>query len=249
MDLRLDGKLALVTGATRGIGRATALALAQAGADVIGCYHRDEGAAAATLQALGETGGKHRMVRADLTRPAEVNRLMDSCREAGGPLSVLVNNVGIDAASDLAELAEEDWQHVVETNLTTVYRVTRAALPLLAPEASVVSVGSSAAARGVPGRAHYGAAKSGVIGMTRALSKELGPKGVRVNAVAPGVVDPGPDSGPDSGPPPEVRARMARMSALGRLVTDEEIAQSVLFLAGDAARYITGITLNVDGGL
>ncbi|MFH8788958.1 SDR family NAD(P)-dependent oxidoreductase [Streptomyces roseoverticillatus] len=245
MDLRLDGKAALVTGATRGIGRATARALAQAGADVIGCYHKDEEAAEAVLRALRETGGKHRMVRADVTRPEDVERLMDACREAG-PVDVLVNNVGIDASAPLADLPEEDWQHVIETNLTSAYRVTRAVLPLLSADSSVVTVGSSAAARGVPGRAHYGAAKAGIVGLTRALSKELGPKGVRVNAVAPGIVDTGT---PGSGVPAELRARMARMSALGRLVTAEEVAQSVLFLAGDASRYVTGITLNVDGGL
>nr|BAJ52708.1 putative 3-ketoacyl-ACP reductase [Streptomyces sp. TA-0256] len=244
MDLRLDGKPALVTGATRGIGRATARALAQAGAEVIGCYHKDEAAAEDVLRELRETGGKHRMVRADVTRPEDVERLMDACR-AAGPIGVLVNNVGIDATAPLADLPEEDWQRVIETNLTSAYRVTRAALPLLSADSSVVTVGSSAAARGVPGRAHYGAAKAGIVGLTRALSKELGPKGVRVNAVAPGIVD----TGTESGVPAELRARMARMSALGRLVTAEEVARSVLFLAGDASRYVTGITLNVDGGL
>lgn len=123
--------------------------------------------------------------------------------------------------------------------------MTRAALGLLAQHASVISIGSSAAARGVAGRAHYGAAKSGITGLTRALSKELGPKGVRVNSVAPGIVD----MGPDSGLPAEFRTRMSRMSALGRLVTADEVAHAVLFLASDAARYVTGITLNVDGGL
>lgn len=245
MDQRLDGKLALVTGATRGIGRETALALARAGADVVGCYRTDAEAADGVARELAETGGKHRIVRADVTRPEDVQRLMDTCREAGPALDVLVNNVGVDAAATLPELSEAEWQRVLDTDLTTVYRVTRAALPLLAQGASVVSVGSSAAARGVPARAHYGAAKSGVIGLTRSLSKELGPRGVRVNAVAPGIVD----VGADGGPPPEIRARMARMSALGRLVTAQEVAQSVLFLASGAAAYVTGVTLGVDGGL
>ncbi|WP_328335977.1 MULTISPECIES: SDR family NAD(P)-dependent oxidoreductase [unclassified Streptomyces] len=245
MDLRLDGKLALVTGATRGIGFATAQALANAGADVIGCYHSDEASAELVLKALDKTGGKHRMVRANLIDPADVGRLVEACRDADREIGVLVNNVGIDAASPLAELTEEEWQRVLETNLTSAYRVTRAALNLLAQDASVISIGSSAAARGVPGRAHYGAAKSGITGLTRALSKELGPKGVRVNSVAPGIVD----LGLDSGLPVEVRNRMSRMSALGRLVTADEVAHAVLFLASDAARYVTGITLNVDGGL
>ncbi|MFB0619316.1 SDR family NAD(P)-dependent oxidoreductase [Streptomyces sp. AGS-58] len=245
MDLRLDGRLALVTGATRGVGFATARALARAGADVVGCYHGEERTAEEALRVLAEAGGKHRMIRADVTRPDDVDRLVGACREAGVPLGVLVNNVGVDAVSAFADLTEEAWQHVLQTNLTSAYRVTRAVLGLLGPDASVVCVGSSAAARGVPGRAHYGAAKSGITGMTRALSKELGPKGVRVNAVAPGIVDMGPDSGLSA----EVRARMARMSALGRLVTAEEVAQGVLFLACDTARYITGVTLNVDGGL
>ncbi|MER8062537.1 MULTISPECIES: SDR family NAD(P)-dependent oxidoreductase [unclassified Streptomyces] len=245
MDLRLDGKLALVTGATRGIGFATAQALANAGADVIGCHHSDATSPEPALTILGKTGGRHRMVRADLTDPADVGRLVDTCRDADREIGVLVNNVGIDAASPLAELTEEEWQRVLETNLTSVYRVTRAALGLLSQDASVVSIGSSAAARGVPGRAHYGAAKSGITGLTRALSKELGPKGVRVNSVAPGIVD----MGPNSGLPAEVRAQMSRMSALGRLVTADEVAHAVLFLASDAARYVTGITLNVDGGL
>ncbi|WP_030340053.1 SDR family NAD(P)-dependent oxidoreductase [Streptomyces sp. NRRL S-1022] len=245
MDLRLDGRLALVTGATRGIGFATARALANAGADIIGCHHSDESSAEPVLAALAETGGKHRMVRADLTDPADVGRLVEACRDTGREIGVLVNNVGIDAASPLAELSEGEWQRVLETNLTSAYRVTRAALGLLARDASVISIGSSAAARGVPGRAHYGAAKAGITGLTRALSKELGPKGVRVNSVAPGIVD----VGADLGLPAEVRTRMSRMSALGRLVTADEVAHAVLFLAGDAARYVTGITLNVDGGL
>ncbi|KOV89600.1 short-chain dehydrogenase [Streptomyces sp. NRRL B-3648] len=243
--MRLDGRLALVTGATRGIGFATARALANAGADIIGCHHSDESSAEPALAALAETGGKHRMVRADLTDPADVGRLVEACRDTGREIGVLVNNVGIDAASPLAELSEGEWQRVLETNLTSAYRVTRAALGLLARDASVISIGSSAAARGVPGRAHYGAAKAGITGLTRALSKELGPKGVRVNSVAPGIVD----VGADLGLPAEVRTRMSRMSALGRLVTADEVAHAVLFLAGDAARYVTGITLNVDGGL
>ncbi|GGN36676.1 short-chain dehydrogenase [Streptomyces kronopolitis] len=245
MDLRLDGKLALVTGATRGIGFATAQALANAGADVIGCHHSDNTSAKPVLRALEKIGGNHRMVRANLTDPADVGRLVEACRDAGRDIGVLVNNVGIDAASPLAELTEEEWQRVLETNLTSAYRVTRGALGLLAQDASVISIGSSAAGRGVPGRAHYGAAKSGITGLTRALSKELGPKGVRVNSVAPGIVD----MGLDSGFPAAVRTRMSRMSALGRLVTADEVAHAVLFLASDAARYVTGITLNIDGGL
>jgi 3-oxoacyl-[acyl-carrier protein] reductase len=241
----LTDKHVLVTGGSRGIGRATTLAFARAGAHVVACFRHDGEVAAELARELKEIDDTHEVVRADVTRPEDVARLMDICRLVLGGLDVVVNNAGTDGQAPLGELAGSEWHRVVDTDLTAAYLVTQAALPLLVPGASVVNIGASVALRGRPGSAHYGAAKAGLIGLTRSLCKELGPRGIRVNTVAPGVIE----TEPSAGLPLELRAQIRAMTPIGRLGTPEDVAAAVIFLAGDPSRHVSGVTLNVDGGL
>jgi len=221
-DLR--GRRALVTGGTRGLGRAIVVALASAGADVVTC-HRGAGEDAASLaRELKETGGDHHVVRADVCREEDVAQLVDVCRSAFGSLDILVNNVGADGLVPFAELTLDGWRQAVDANLTTAFLVTRAALPLLSAGASVVNVGARSATHGVPGGAHHAAAKAGLAGLTRSLARELGPEGIRVNLVAPGP--------------------MTDHSGLRAA----DVASVVAFLASDDAGFVTGETVPVDGG-
>ncbi|MFF0248928.1 SDR family NAD(P)-dependent oxidoreductase [Streptosporangium sandarakinum] len=241
--ISLAGKKALVTGGTRGIGRGVVLALARAGADVLTCY-RNESEHVGTLEReLKAIGGDHHVVRADVGSPEEIDRLIDECRTRLGRLDVVVNNAGVISHVPFADLPVEEWHRVVDTNLTAAYLVTQKALPLFGESASVVNVGSRVATVGIPLRAHYTAAKAGLAGLCRSLAKELGPRGVRVNVVAPGVI------ATEAELSPEVLARYRQMTAVRRLGRTEEIANTVLFLASDLAGYITGETVNVDGGI
>ncbi|WP_017596481.1 SDR family NAD(P)-dependent oxidoreductase [Nocardiopsis potens] len=238
MDTGLEKKRVLVTGGTRGVGRATALAFARAGAQVAVCHRggsRPDEELAAAVQAVH---------RADVSSPADVAALAAAVGEDFGGLDVLVNNVGADGAAPLAELAEEEWARVLDLNATSVYRVIRAALPLLGEGASVVSVGAAAAMRGRPAAAHYSAAKAALIGLTRSLCKELGPRGIRVNAIAPGMVD-----GGGAEPPGPIAERIIAATPLGRLCRPEDVAGAALFLGGDTSAFLTGTTINLDGGI
>nr|AIW63012.1 3-oxoacyl-ACP reductase [uncultured bacterium BAC-AB1442/1414/561] len=245
MQLRLDGTRVLVTGGTKGIGRSITLGLAQAGARLVTCYHQDEEAAAEVAAELKSIGGDHHVVRADVTRVDEVDRLADECRQRLGGLDVVVNNAGSVSHVPFGELEPAEWHRVLDGNLTAAYLVVQRMLPMLEPGASIVNVGSKAAAVGVPLRAHYTAAKAGLIGLTRSLCKELGPRGIRVNVVAPGVIEsPAVDR-----LAPDQRARYEAMTSLRRLGRPEEIAGVVGFLASDLAAYVTGETIQVDGGI
>ncbi|GII80975.1 short-chain dehydrogenase [Sphaerisporangium rufum] len=252
MSTSLAGKNALVTGGTRGIGRAISLALAAAGANVVTNYRGDVEAAENLAVELKETGGTHHVLKADITRAEAVTELVETCRERLGSLDVVVHNAGLISHVPFGKLTDDAWSQVVDSNLTAAYRVTQQALPLLGEQASVIYVGSKVATVGVPLRAHYTAAKAGLVGLARSLAKELGPKGVRVNIVAPGIID---TSDPDRLPPQEYEAMQGRLAdykkriPLGRLGRAEDIARAVLFLAGPDAAFITGETLNVDGGM
>ncbi|KXK63829.1 short-chain dehydrogenase [Micromonospora rosaria] len=245
MHLNLSGRRALVTGGTRGIGRSISLGLARAGATVAACYRADDEAAAALTDELKRHGDGHVVVRADVTDADEVARLAQEVRTSLGGLEILVNNAGIDGMDPFQSMTPEEWHHLLDANLTSLFLVTRAALPLLADGGSVVNIGGAAAARGVPLRAHYGAAKGGVLGLTRSLAKELGGRRIRVNQVAPGIVE----TEPQAGLPEELYERFSAMVALGRLAQPEEVADVVLFLASDLSRYVTGATIPVDGGI
>ncbi len=241
----LKGKRVLVTGGTRGIGRASVLAFARAGARVITCHHTDGETAVRFEKELAELGDRHVVVQADVTRPDEVARLADVTAEEFGGLDVLVNNVGVDGQVAFGELTDDEWERVIDHNVTGTYRVTRAVVDLLTDGASVVNLGSSVALRGRAFGVHYTTSKAALIGFTRALCKELGPRGIRVNAVAPGLTE----TEPGAGMPPAVVDRIVGMTALGRICQPDDVANAVLFLACAGSSYISGVTLNVDGGV
>jgi 3-oxoacyl-[acyl-carrier protein] reductase len=245
MEQNLAGKRVLVTGGTKGIGRATVLGFARAGAQVVTCHHTADEAAASLDRELKEIGGRHLVVQADVTDATDVARLVDLAREHCGELDVLVNNVGVDGPVPFTELPEQEWHRMLDHNVTATYLVTQAALALLVDGSSIVSVGSSVALRGRANGVHYTASKAALIGFTRGLCKEVGPRGIRVNVVAPGLTE----TEPGAGLPPAAVERIVGMTALGRICQPDDVAGAVLFLAGDTARYISGATLNVDGGV
>ncbi len=205
----------------------------------------DDGAADGLARELKELGDSHRVVQADVTTAAGAATLATACQETLGGLDVVVNNVGVDGQAHLAELTAQEWQRVIDANLTSCFLVTQAALPLLGEGGSIVNLGASVGLRGRAGAAHYGASKAALLGLTRSLAKELGGRGIRVNTVAPGVIE----TEPGAGPPPAVRARLSAMTALGRLGTSADVTAVVVFLASDASQYVTGVTINVDGGM
>ncbi|GAA0526041.1 SDR family NAD(P)-dependent oxidoreductase [Paractinoplanes ferrugineus] len=243
MSVVLDGKKVLVTGGSRGIGRAIVLALAGAGADVMTCY-RSEGEAVDSLaRELKSTAGDHHLVRADVSDQTDLARLIDEARQRYGRLDALVNNAGVISHIPFAELSLDEWRRVLDNNLTAPFEVTQRALPLLPEGASVVTIGSRVATIGIPLRAHYTAAKSGLIGLTRSLAKELGGRGIRVNVVAPGPIE------TEEEVSPQVRQRYQQLIALRRLGRPEEVANAVLFLVSDLSTFVSGETINVDGGI
>jgi len=245
MDFDLKGRHALVTGGSRGIGRAIVLALAQQGVSVSACYATPSEAVRSLADELAEIGADSQLLRADVTSEEQVRRLVAEAQERFGAIDILVNNAAVVSHHTLQDLNEDEWQRVIDTNLTGMYRVTRAALGFLSDSASVINVTSAVASRGAPTLVHYTAAKSGVLGFTRSLCKELGPRGIRVNAIAPGLVD--TDQMRDV--TEAARSRYAGMIALGRIATAEEMTGAVLFLASDCSAYVTGATLHVDGGI
>lgn len=243
MSVVLDGKKVLVTGGSRGIGRAIVLALAGAGADVMTCYRTEGEAVDSLARELKNTGGEHHLVRADVSDEADLTRLVDEVRQRYGRLDALVNNAGVISHIPFADLPVQEWRRVLDNNLTAPFEVTQKVLPLLPEGASVINIGSRVATVGIPLRAHYTSAKAGLIGLTRSLAKELGGRGIRVNVVAPGPIE---TEEPVSA---EVRQRYQQLIALRRLGRPEEIANAVLFLASDLATFISGETINVDGGI
>ncbi|TCP56801.1 3-oxoacyl-[acyl-carrier protein] reductase [Tamaricihabitans halophyticus] len=245
MNQGLENKRVLVTGGTRGIGRTTALAFARAGATVIACHRTDTDAAAQVRRELEEISADHLVTQVDVTRQQDVQRLAELVDERLGNLDVLVNNVGVDGQVAFGDLVSTEWDRVIDHNVTAAYRVTHTLLSQLADRSSVVHIGSSVALRGRALGVHYTASKAALIGMCRALCKELGPRGIRVNVVAPGLTE----TEPGAGMPAAIVERIVGMTALGRICQPEDVAAAVLFLASDAASYISGVTLNVDGGV
>src|ERR1700677_2291890 len=243
MDTELAGKRVLVTGGSRGIGRAIVLAAGRAGARLVTCGRAATEDAPSLERELKELGAEAWFVTADVTEPADAERLARECGERLGGLDVLVSNAGRDGDTPIGELTAQEWHAVLDADLTSVFLVTQACLPLLAPGSSVINIGSSLALRGRAGRVHYAAAKAGVLGLSRTLCKELGPSGIRVNTIAPGVIQ------TDPGTPHPAAGAIAHMTALGRLGTPEDVAGAVLYLASDAAAYVSGAVLHVDGGM
>ncbi|HVC78906.1 MAG TPA: 3-oxoacyl-[acyl-carrier-protein] reductase [Chloroflexota bacterium] len=239
-------RVALVTGASRGIGRATAVALAAAGYAVCVNYRSQEEAAHAVVRAIRDADGEAIAVGADIARREEVETLFQRTTEALGPVAVLVNNAGITRDTLLLRLSEDDWDSVLDTNLRGAYLCTKAALrPMLkARWGRIISVSSVVGLTGNPGQANYAAAKAGLIGFTRSVAREVANRNITANALAPGYIT--TDITQDL--PDELKAKVLEMIPAGRFGTPEDVADVVVFLASDGARYITGQVLNVDGG-
>jgi 3-oxoacyl-[acyl-carrier protein] reductase len=245
MSVRIEGVNALVTGGTRGVGLGIVLALARAGANVVTCYRQDGEAAQALARELKSTGGDHLLVQADVTAPDEVADLVSQARERFGSLQAVVNNAGAISHVPFADLTLAEWHRIIDTNLTAAAQVIQQTLPLMASGGSIINVGSRVATVGIPLRAHYTAAKAGLIGLTRSLAKEFGPIGIRVNLVAPGVIE----TEEARQLPAARREHYTRLAALGRLGRPDEVGAAVVFLASDESSYITGEILHVDGGI
>ncbi|WP_406384931.1 SDR family oxidoreductase [Streptomyces sp. NBC_01618] len=245
IDFALKGKHVLVTGGARGIGRATVLALAAQGASVTTCYVNESGQVESLRRELGEQGAQGSLVRCDITDHEQAGRLCADAHERYGPIDAVVNNAGVISHLPLRNLGPDEWHRILDANLTGMYHVIRASLSYVAEVASIVNISSAVAHHGMPGAAHYVASKAGVMGLTRALAKELGPQGIRVNCIASGLVETDQMKAVTA----EGRARYEQMISLGRLGRPEEIADVVLFLVSHAARYITGATLDADGGI
>jgi 3-oxoacyl-[acyl-carrier protein] reductase len=244
MSSILAGEIALVTGASRGIGAAIADVLAANGAKVIGTATSDTGA-----QAIGERLAKHGGVgRAlNVTDGAAVEALIDSVAKEFGPISLLVNNAGITRDQLLMRMKDEDWQAILDTNLTSVYRTSKAVMRgmMKARKGRIVNIASVIGLTGNPGQSNYAAAKAGIIAFSKSLAREIGSRGITVNVVAPGFID----TDMTRSLPEESKQALLGQIALGRLGAPEDIAQAVLFLASPAAAYITGETLHVNGGM
>jgi NAD(P)-dependent dehydrogenase (short-subunit alcohol dehydrogenase family) len=247
VELTLEDKRVLVTGGSKGIGRGAVLAMARAGATVVTCYRTPGPAVDGLRDLLGQTSGAHRVVEADVSRPDDVDRLLELCRTELGGLDVVVNNAGTFAPTPYAQLGRSEWTATVDGNLTATHLVTQGALPQLTAGSSIVNIGSTVTFLGMSGGVHYTAVKAALVGMTRSLARELGPAGIRVNVISPGRID----TEAMDALPPEVAARQREMfssfTALRRLGSVEEIANVVLFLASDAAGYVTGQNIYVDG--
>lgn len=243
----LAGKTALVTGASRGIGRAIALKLAQAGANVVVNYAGSEAAASETVAQIKELGRDAIMIRANVSNTEEVNEMFKAALDHFGAIDILVNNAGITRDNLLMRMKEEEWDDVIATNLKGVFNCLKAATrPMMKQRAGkIINITSVVGVLGNPGQANYVAAKAGVIGLTKTAARELASRGITVNAVAPGFIDTEMTAVLSE----DVKTAMLGQIPLGRLGQTDDVASVVLFLASDAANYMTGQTLHVDGGM
>jgi len=247
MNKLLEGKVAVVTGASRGIGRAIALELANRRAQVVVNYNRSADAAAAVVAAIEADGGQATAVQADVSDFSQARALIQAAVKAYGRLDVLVNNAGVTRDQLILMMKEEDWDTVVRVNLKSMFNTCKAAARVMLRQryGRIVNISSVSGIAGQGGQTNYSAAKAGVIGFTKSLAKELGSRQVTVNVVAPGLI------------PTDLTADLAEelcqkaidLTPLGRLGRAEEVAYAVAFLASDEAAFITGAVLPVDGGL
>ncbi len=244
---RLSGKVAIVTGASGGIGRAIAAALATEGAAVAVHYAENREAAEALVGAISEGGGRAASVQADLSAREGAQRVVAAALQAFGRIDILVNNAGILRDTLVLRMREEDWEAVINTNLNSAFYCIKAVLREFVRQRSgrIINITSVVAETGNAGQANYVAAKAGMVGLTKAVAREVASRGITVNAVAPGFVETRM-TGRLS--PEQVKMHLEQVP-LGRAGKPEEIAAAVVFLASDDASYITGQVLNVDGGL
>ena len=244
MSQGLQGEIALVTGASRGIGAAIADQLAARGATVIGTATSDRGAVAIGERLLAH-GGSGRVL--DVTDGAGVEALVATVAKEFGAISILVNNAGITRDQLLLRMSADDWDIILDTNLSSVYRMSKAVLRgmMKARKGRIISIASVVGLTGNPGQANYAAAKAGIIAFSKSLAREIGSRGITVNVVAPGFID----TDMTQALPEDARSALLAQIALGKLGAVSDVAEAVSFLASSAAAYITGETLHVNGGM
>ena len=243
----LDGRVALITGASRGIGRACALELATAGAAIGVNYRSDAAGATAVVAEIVAAGGRAVALQADVSDPEQAKALVDACEEQVGEIDIVVCNAGITRDNLIARITPEDFEAVIQTNLAGAFYVCQAASRRLIRRrrGSIITMSSIVGVQGNAGQTNYAASKAGLIGFSKALAREIGSRNVRVNAIAPGFIETDlTDVLPD-----EARERLKASTSLGRLGVPEDIARCVRFLASDASSFITGTVIAVDGGL
>lgn len=243
----LDGKVAMVTGASRGIGRAAAVALARQGAKVVINFAGNTKAANEVLDEITAAGGEAMLFQADVANGEAVESLVKAALDRFGQIDILVNNAGITRDNLLMRMKEEDWDAVLNTNLKGVFLCTKAvSRPMMKRRSGkIINMASVIGLIGNAGQGNYAAAKAGVIGFTKSMAKELASRNITVNAVAPGFITTDMTHVLSD----EIKTGLADKIPLGRLGTPEDVAQAVVFLASDAANYITGQTINIDGGM
>ncbi len=238
-------KIALVTGASRGIGRAIALELAGNGMNVVVHYHSDEKEANSVVDEIKKLGGEGNAVKADISKFEECTAMIEALKKKFGSMDVLVNNAGAISDRSLKNMTKEQWDLVVRTNLDGVFNVTKNALPIIRENGRIINISSIVGISGNHGQTNYAASKAGVIGFTKSLAKELGKQGITVNAVAPGFVETYMTKDI-----PFIRKKIIMaMIPLGRAGKPEDVANLVAFLASDKSSYITGEVICIDGGL
>lgn len=245
--MQLDGKVALVTGASRGIGHAIALKLAAAGADVAVNYSGSEDAAQATVDAILALGRKAIKVKANVGSADDVAAMVATVHETFGHIDILVNNAGITRDGLLMRMKDSDWDDVININLKSVYLVTKAVSKIMMKQriGKIINMTSVVGVTGNAGQANYSASKAGVIGFTKTCAKELASRGITVNAIAPGFIHTDmTDVLPD-----KVKDAMVEAIPLHRMAEPDEVANVALFLASELASYVTGQVINVDGGM
>ncbi|MGA9175291.1 MAG: 3-oxoacyl-[acyl-carrier-protein] reductase [Thermoactinomyces sp.] len=243
----LAGKVAVVTGGSRGIGRAIAVTLAESGANVAIFYAGNHAAAEETIAKIKETGQQGLSLQVDVASSEQVDAAMKQVLSTFGRIDILVNNAGITRDNLLMRLKEEEWDQVINTNLKGVFLCTKAAVRPMMKQRSgrIINISSIVGVMGNPGQSNYVAAKAGVIGLTKSTAKELASRGITVNAIAPGFIDTDMTAVLDE----ELKKQMLNHIPLGFFGEPKDVAETVKFLASDSARYITGQTIHVDGGM